>query len=113
MERRKYKRLIFGINIYRLEGKKIGLTKDISAGGAFIETSEYFHKGERLNIVFEIPDQLKTITTTAIVMNRRRKPCWGIGIEFEIKEGGIVKSIKQFTERWSTYIEQSGYVPYA
>ncbi len=112
MEKRKYKRLIFGINIYKSGGKKIGLTKDISASGAFIETSAYFPIGKKLDIVFELPDELRTLTTTARVISRRKKPCCGIGVEFEIKNGTVIKNLKQFTERWSTYMEQSGYVPY-
>ena len=113
MERRRYKRLIFGINVYRLGGKQIGLTKDISTGGAFIETPDHFPIGKKLDIVFELPDELKTLTTSAIVITHRKKPCSGIGVEFKIKKGSVIKSLKQFTERWSMYMEQSNHVPNA
>jgi hypothetical protein len=56
------------------------LVRDISAGGAFVETSEAFSPGQHITMTFSSPDLEQPIKITGEVMWRTAQ---GIGVKFK------------------------------
>ncbi len=90
-EKRKKNRKIVLITAYcrSPEGMKIGHTLDISEGGMFLKTTDFFSVGEDLSIEFEIPGLKQTLSAKGKVVwatpqtQRELKPDLpGCGVEF-------------------------------
>jgi uncharacterized protein (TIGR02266 family) len=90
-DKRKKERKIVLITAYcrSQDGMKIGHTLDISEGGMFLKTNDFFSVGEELFIEFEIPDEKQTLKAKGKVVwatpvsQREVKPDLpGCGIEF-------------------------------
>ncbi len=52
-EKREHPRLVESLKVFEPNGKLLGVTKDISLGGCFIETKE--HTNNAFNILFLLP----------------------------------------------------------
>ena len=118
-EKRKTKRGIILITAYckSEDGMKIGHTLDISEGGMFLKTSDFFTVGEKLVIELEIPGIKGTLKAkgkvawaTPAIQRDARPDLPGCGVEFtEISEETLTildKYIKKatgesiFTDEW-------------
>lgn len=109
MEKRKTKRGLVLITAYcrSAEGMKIGHTLDISEGGMFLKTRDFFTVGEAVDIEFEIPGMKSTLKAKGRVawatpqVQRDMKPDLpGCGIEF-------TKIDSQTLEQLNNYIKKS------
>jgi uncharacterized protein (TIGR02266 family) len=108
VERRKKKRGIVHITAYckSPEGMKIGHTLDISEGGMFLKTSDFFTVGEKLDIDFEVPGQKATLKATGKVawatthIQRDAKPDLpGCGIEFIQISDETLASLNEYVKK--------------
>jgi len=71
--------------------------RDLSAGGAFVETHQVFHVGEILNLRFKMPAITNMVTCTAIVRNMQLGG--GLGVEFLDLSRESRRYVEEFVER--------------
>ena len=78
---RKYKRKTYTVEVtFTVEGIEYqGFSKDIGAGGMFIETDKDFHVGESIRLVFPICNNEKKVELHADIVRNTKD---GIGMKF-------------------------------
>lgn len=94
--RRKHRRLglDFGIQVFEHKGDLLGLAKNISLGGCFLETKQQI---KNKVLAFELPDTLETVYTPYKVQWENDK---GVGIEFNLDQINK-KVLFRFMNDWS------------
>lgn len=78
-EKRKYPRLINGIEVFDPNKILIGLTKNISLSGCFLKTDQDIKKD--MLLTFQLPDSMGNVTTSCKVRWKNHK---GVGLEFNL-----------------------------
>jgi len=79
-ERRRYPRAPLATQVEYPDGTQIGFSKDISAGGMFIELTTPVPAGSRINLLFHLDDGEDAVKTDAEVLYAVLK--LGIGVSF-------------------------------
>ena len=84
-ERRKYPRvqahLVMGIRLSELRTAE-ALLRNVSLGGAFIETRSHFEPGDQVELTLELPGDTRQRLILAIVRWCWQVPPLGVGVEF-------------------------------
>jgi len=80
VEKRNYPRAPLATQVEHAEGTQIGFSKDISAGGMFIELTKPVTVGSRVNLLFHLEDGGEAIKAEAEVLYSVLK--LGLGVRF-------------------------------
>ena len=72
--------------------------RNLSAGGAFVETTRDFHVGDVLSFQIFLEGGVELISGKARVVRRTKEPLNGIGIQFLNLTGAHKKKIKAIVE---------------
>ena len=72
--------------------------RNLSAGGAFVETTRDFHVGDVLSFQIFLEGGVELISGKARVVRRTKEPLNGIGIQFLNLTGAHKKKIKAIIE---------------
>lgn len=94
-QKKRNPRLYFGLEVFGVEGKYLGLTHNISCSGCFLGTKEDIEKIS--NLTFQLPDTLERIDTACKVLWKSNE---GVGAKFIIDEKNIIL-LSRFLKEWS------------
>ena len=101
-KKRKHKRVTIGIRVAGKDTRIIGLTRNLSAGGCFIEKSvdcNLLPIGKTLPFFLEIPGDYAYIEIDGVVKHHGRGED-GMGICFDTTNRGIQSLIDQFLDNY-------------
>ncbi|MGR3179224.1 MAG: PilZ domain-containing protein [Candidatus Anammoxibacter sp.] len=93
-ESRDQKRFDVSLNVYGSDGKLIGVTKDISSTGCFLETKKDLGKGIS-NISIEMPGTLG-LTKMSCKIVRKEKSGVGIKLFLDGNDRKVFSQLKDF-----------------
>ena len=102
-KKRKHQRVELEVRIADKDNRISGVTKNISAGGCFVETSEDFHLlpiGSTIPLFLEIPGGHAYIEIDGVIKHHGQEGN-GMGIQFETPQRGISSLIDQFLKNYS------------
>ncbi|MGR3219099.1 MAG: PilZ domain-containing protein [Candidatus Anammoxibacter sp.] len=93
-ESREQKRFDVSLNVYGVDGKFIGTTKDISSSGCFLETNKNLGK-DIANISIEMPGTLGLIKMNCKIV-RKEKSGVGIKLFLDDNDRNVFSQLKDF-----------------
>jgi len=102
-KKRKHQRVELEVRIADKDNRISGVTKNVSAGGCFVETSEDFHLlpiDSTLPLFLEIPGGYAYIEIDGVIKHHGHAGN-GMGIQFKTAHPGIPSLIDQFLKNYS------------
>ena len=103
VKKRKHHRVKIEIRAASKDTRSRGFTRNVSAGGCFVEKSEDFNLlpiGSKVPLFLEIPGEYAYIEIDGIVKHHGKKK-EGMGICFEPTNRGIQSLIDKFLQNYS------------
>ncbi len=73
------------------------LLRDLSSGGAYVQSQQVFPIGSILNLRFKVPNVTNFVTCTAIVRNMEVGD--GLGVQFLDLSGENLRQVEQYIEK--------------